>query len=437
MSRASEKEALLISESEQNSGENEEQKSCVQSLKGVIATFAQVLLFVVSATSVQLLERRIPDLELNTFRNAFPTVLYSLGVLFTGNLPVIQRDKMAVTFVYTVVTFTNGLFFFIAVTMLPAGMVASVVSTSYILFGLVVFSVCFNERITPRGVLLSVLCVCGVILIIQPWTQASDESSDVVPVDSKISNVRRIEVNYNSIPTTKVKAPTAIEVTATAAMITTTVTTPTAATMIPETDKTTVTSTTTTPLAMTSITKYDNRTSGKDIQDQPSFENVFIEEILQITGYVFAVLSGVTLTIDLLLVKRNPYFNENILEVLFWIFVSNTFFSVVIMLILETPVLPSNWFDTAMVAIHSFSYAGLWPLYIFMPKYISGNTLTAIMSTQVAFMLIAQYTVLSSILPGHRNWMEVMGVILVLIGSGASSVFEMFKNKKEDNDCEG
>ena len=49
-------------------------------------------------------------------------------------------------------------------------------------------------------------------------------------------------------------------------------------------------------------------------------------------------------------------------------------------------------------------------------------------------MLIAQYTVLSSILPGHRNWMEVMGVILVLAGSGASSVFAMFKTKKQDND---
>ena len=57
------------------------------------------------------------------------------------------------------------------------------------------------------------------------------------------------------------------------------------------------------------------------------------------------------------------------------------------------------------------------------------------MSTQVAFMLIAQYTVLSSVLPGHRNWMEVVGVILVLMGSGASSVFEMFKNRTRGSEC--
>ena len=169
--------------------------------------------------------------------------------------------------------------------------------------------------------------------------------------------------------------------------------------------------------------------------DSVLFENIFDGTFLQFIGYVFAISSGVTLSLDVLLVKRNPYFNEHILEILFWIFVSNTCFSVILMFIIETPVLPYNWFDVTMVIIHSFSYAGIWPLYIYAPNYISGNTVTAIMSTQVAFMLIAQYTVLSSILPGHRNWIEVVGVVSVLIGSGASSFFEMFKNNKKDNQC--
>ena len=136
------------------------------------------------------------------------------------------------------------------------------------------------------------------------------------------------------------------------------------------------------------------------------------------------------MSLDVLLVKRNPYFNDNILEVVLWSFVSNTFFSVVIMFILETPVLPNNWFDSAMVAINGLTYAGIWPLYIYAPKYISGNTVTAIISTQVVFTLIAQYTVLSSILPGHRNWMEVVGVILVMLGSSLSSLLEIFKRKQ-------
>ena len=92
--------------------------------------------------------------------------------------------------------------------------------------------------------------------------------------------------------------------------------------------------------------------------------------------------------------------------------------------------LPSNWFDTAMVMFHCLSYAAIWPLYIYAPKYISGNTVTTIVSTEVVFMLIAQYTVLSSILPGHINWMEVVGVVLVLVGSSLSSILEIFKKKQ-------
>ena len=202
MKNAHEKEGLLIKESEQDNEDNKEQERCLQSLKGVIATFAQVLLFTASATSVQLLERRIPDLELNTFRNAVPAVLYGLGILFTRKRPYIQRDKIMITFLYTVVTFMNGLFFFIAITLLPAGIVSSVVNTSCILFSLVAFSLCSNERVTPKAVLLSVLCMCGVILIIQPWSEFSDKSVEVMSKDRDINNISIIEIYCNTTATT-------------------------------------------------------------------------------------------------------------------------------------------------------------------------------------------------------------------------------------------
>ena len=189
MKNSHEKEGLLIEENEQDNEDNKGRKRCLQSFKGVIATFAQVLLFTASATSVQLLERRIPDLELNTFRNTVPAVLYALGILFTRKWPAVQRDKIIITFLYTVVTFLNGLFFFIAITLLPAGIVSSVVNTSCILFSLVAFSLCSNERVTPKAVLFSILCVCGVVLIIQPWTELSDGSVKVISTDLDIDNI--------------------------------------------------------------------------------------------------------------------------------------------------------------------------------------------------------------------------------------------------------
>ena len=278
-----EKEPLLVNVAEQDNEDNSnltaKRKQRLQSFKGVIATFAQVLLFVASATSVQLLQRRIPDLELNTFRNAVPALLYALGTLFTRKWPVIQTDKIMITFLYTVVTFMNGLFFFISITLLSAGIVSSVVNTSCILFSLVAFSLCSNERATPKAVLLYILCVCGVILIIQPWTESSDKGMEM--------NISTTEVNCNTTTTTTI------------------VTTPIA---------TTATGTVTTP-------NNGDFTKGNENHGKAPFAKMYHGAFPPIIGYAFAVTSGVTLSLDVLLVKRNPYFNELILEVLFWIFV--------------------------------------------------------------------------------------------------------------------
>ena len=54
--------------------------------------------------------------------------------------------------------------------------------------------------------------------------------------------------------------------------------------------------------------------------------------------------------------------------------------------------------------------AGLQPLYMYAPNYISGNTFALILTMDIVVLLIPQYTVLASILPGHRNWIEVAGV---------------------------
>ena len=131
------------------------------------------------------------------------------------------------------------------------------------------------------------------------------------------------------------------------------------------------------------------------------------------------------MALEVLIVKRNPYITEHPLEILFCGWTLGTIVSSILMFIIETPVLPSNWFDLSMVIIHSVTCAVIWPLIMYGSLTITGNTVTIIVSTQVVFMLIFQYTVLSSILPGHRNWMEVAGVTLVLLGSSLSSILEI------------
>ena len=178
----------------------------------------------------------------------------------------------------------------------------------------------------------------------------------------------------------------------------------------------------------------EDTTSNVGAGKKRSFEAMIQPETVvgKIVGYTSAALAGLAFSCMILITKRNPYINENILQVLFWNFLMNIVISVILMVALETPVLPSNWYDALMVTTHSVSAAAVYPLYIIAPKYISGNTYSLIFTTEVVFMLISQYTVLSSILPGHRNWMEVVGVILVLLGCSMSSIMDMFKCKGQN-----
>ena len=75
MREDSEQQGLLGDEQSPNRG------SIVDTLKGIIAAFTTVILHAIGATWVQLLQRRIPDLELNMFRSVAPFLMYSVYFL--------------------------------------------------------------------------------------------------------------------------------------------------------------------------------------------------------------------------------------------------------------------------------------------------------------------------------------------------------------------
>ena len=60
----------------------------------------------------------------------------------------------------------------------------------------------------------------------------------------------------------------------------------------------------------------------------------------------------------------------------------------------------------------------------------SGNAAGIIDTSSIFAMLAAQYTILKDIHLGHRNWIEVLGVLLVLLGATISSVVEICQSYK-------
>ena len=139
------------------------------------------------------------------------------------------------------------------------------------------------------------------------------------------------------------------------------------------------------------------------------------------------ILAGIGYTASTLLLKKCPYLTENSTRVLFWSFIFGTLLSVIPMAAFETPTFPSKWPDVLFVFGHCSSFVIGWISALYAVQCISGNVINFITSTSVVLLLIPQYTVLSSVLPGHRNWMEVVGVVLILLGSVMGSVIEMCK----------
>ena len=148
-----------------------------------------------------------------------------------------------------------------------------------------------------------------------------------------------------------------------------------------------------------------------------------------VLGYGLAILAGCSISGSTLLLKRHPYLVDNKFDVLFWVCLLPLTISAVTMAIFEKPVLPANWYQFLLVVVHYITFVFSWPLWMYGLQYISGNTTNIILSTTVVFVLIPQYTVLSSILPRNRNWIEVVGVILVLLGSSLGSIWELLKSK--------
>ena len=325
----------LISNEETDSL-SEDKRSFKEKLKGTLLAFLVVLKYSASGISVQLLERRIPDLELNAIRSAGACILYLVVLLLKRRYPHVPRRIFRGLFLYTVVTITCTVLNYISIATVPISAAQSLQQTSQIVSGILLFALILKERVTMRIIVSSVLCVAGIMLVIQP---------DFLFPEEDLSESKSFKV--------------------------------------------------------TSLLK--NTTINTEDKDNGLFGNQLDCDMSQIYGFAMASIACIFVTLDVLVTKYNTSFTDYPLEIPFFAFIAGTLLSAIGMFILETPTLPTNWMDVLYIFIHTISYALMWPLYIYVLQYISANAYNIIWSSSTVFMLLAQYTILSRILPGHRN----------------------------------
>ena len=167
------------------------------------------------------------------------------------------------------------------------------------------------------------------------------------------------------------------------------------------------------------------------VQPDLLFKSVLEQNLSNISkttslGYFLAVIAGIMLTVEAILVKKCPFVMENFVTAIFWSSLVAAVVTASISVSVEDVTLPRTWIHGFYAFGQSVAFSLGWPTFYYAVKYLSGNTVNMVFSTSVVFFLIVQYTVLSSIHPGHRNWMEVVGVIFVLFSSILKSILEFF-----------
>ena len=160
--RTGEKEDLL------NKDENLNRKSSLQTCKGITAAFGSVALVSVAGNCIQLLGRRIPDLELHTSRFLISSLGCSICLLTLRKKPVIDRHQIGTTLMYAIAVFCPAFFYFVAISLLPAALSSCITYTVDVFGSLVMFSLFWKENITAQKVIFALICIVGVTMVIQP-----------------------------------------------------------------------------------------------------------------------------------------------------------------------------------------------------------------------------------------------------------------------------
>ena len=358
----------------------------LRTIKGIVLLSLGTFFASTSRICVQALERSVPDFELNSMRCGFAMVGMILYHLVTRTFPVVKVTNIFPVGMVNVLTNVSTLAFYVSVTFIPLATSESLLMTSGMISGMVLFKICNKEKIKWDKMIAVPLCIVGVFLILQPPIIFSQNSNHEITKDTSLETYSNKNALLDNISTNTVSVDNI----------------------------------------------SSNQTAGRNISSNETFG------VLAILGNILAVFAGLLTSVQISVVKHyNDFFTtHNLLISLSWSYVTGTVLSLIPMLIWEDPVIPNTEKDILLVIAHAGTYVFIMPLHLYGSLLVSGNLGSLIRTQTLVLVLIAQYTFLNNIHPGHRNWIEVVGVIYVLFGTIFSSLVETLKDcrsSKEEN----
>ena len=193
-------------EKEEDPIDEEQQENLTHYLdkvKGFCAVLGSCLSAVVSYTTVQLLQRAIPDFELNALRYT-PVVVFLLPVLVIKRIPIlVQKDEIWGTAAYGLLFFLESITTYAAVTFIPVAHLDAIKISLTVASGLVFFSLFWEEKITALRTCFVFVCIGGISCVTQPnfiffermHTTANVWTIDMVSINETVESVTNSEIN--------------------------------------------------------------------------------------------------------------------------------------------------------------------------------------------------------------------------------------------------
>ena len=310
-----------------------------------------------------------------------------LHLMVTRAFPWIERKYLLPVVLAVVLNNVLAFGLFIPVSLIPMATADSLMKTNFLASGLVIFTLINKEKLRWDKLLSVLVCITGIFLVLQPSFIFGSENGlgntsrvDNVTCSTCISESILHRNNYSNQTNFKNK----------------------------------------TDFNMKSINMKDYTTQKEEPLN------------LIILGHIIACVSGLTYAFYVATVQYyEDFFTvENLFKCLIYDYAVGTVLSLVPMLIYENSVFPTDLRSILLLAGHVCTYVFAMPLFLYASVLISGNLTTIITTSNLIFVFIAQYTILKNIHPGHKNWIEILGVICVLFGTIFSSLVEIFKGYK-------
>lgn len=179
---------------------------------------------------------------------------------------------------------------------------------------------------------------------------------------------------------------------------------------------------------------YSNASGTAENETSSSNSRLRTDEFTDATsislGYILVCVAALmevvfVFTVNRKLKKAEPF------ALLFWVGASGVIVSLIGMGLFEKQMLPSHMECQLLLAGHAFSASMVSSLGIVSNLLIAPEIYSLIYNLQLVYLFVAQYTVLKTVNPGHRNVTEILGAAVVFAGNCLTPIYSLFMAAKD------